>query len=101
MARYEKGRRCLVLKSPLKQEVVGTVVVLGELGHNVLDIHGVPVDERAWLLDPPIRSPRNATRQLAFIEPWLLPIDDPNDDIQKELQNELPETQSKELVQET
>lgn len=86
MAKFEKGRKCLVLNSPLKMDLVGSEVFLGIPGTNPRDMEEKPILVRTWQTDPPIRSPCHENRVLVFPEAWLLPIDD--ETINEELRQE-------------
>lgn len=97
MAKYEKGRRCLVLKSIVRPDIVGKQVVLRYWYPDCWDLLTESVIKQdCWDTTPPIEE-IGFEAPVVFPEVWLLPIDD--DNINKELRDELLESKPKELVQ--
>jgi hypothetical protein len=92
MAKYETGRRCLVLHSDL----TGSVIFLGRCIPDGIVINRVPYPGIVWLADPIYR--RDDGVAVGWDQKWLLPIDDEN--LNKELRDELLETKPAQLVPE-
>jgi hypothetical protein len=90
MAKYEKGRRCLVLNHTHDRSIIGHEVILGDRAQTgrVSDGRGgFEASGLFWRTDPPIFVPGHPNFQLVFREPWLFPIDD--ETINEELRNEV------------
>lgn len=78
MARYEKGRKCLVLFHPGEPALIGDEVFLGEIATK--DVHNesgsiYPSGMKFWRTDPPLLARREGECWV-FREAWLLPLDD-------------------------
>lgn len=84
MAKFEKGRKCIVMRSALATHLIGTVVVLNEKWLKTIN-HGKFLDNPGWTTTPPSLDLVD-DRELAFPERCLMPIDDP--DINRELSAE-------------
>lgn len=96
MAKYEKGRKCLVIQAGNREDLVGKEVILA-VSWKPWEIENPLPGEQHWDFDPPIYDEHdNDVFFVALPEPWLLPIED--DDINKELRDELLEVKSTELV---
>jgi hypothetical protein len=94
MARYEKGRKCLVLNHPQLQYLIGREVFLGDPSNPNAVTNNENL-KRYWRTDPVILHPKLGEFAVVFQEPWLLPIDDEqlNDELRLE---ELPVVKGKE-----
>ena len=96
MAKYETGKLCLVLRSENLPGMAGKTITLGRKYATGKKPDGGVVEMALWASSPPIIDPAE-TLPWTWPEQCLLPLED--DDINKELQDELLETKPKELVQ--
>lgn len=95
MAKFEKGRLCLVLRSECLPEMTGRTIVLNTRHDRAWAPGGRDISVVGWTSSPQMIDP---TRDLPWLFPqqYLLPLDD--DDINKELRDELLEVKPVELV---
>lgn len=85
MAKFEKGRHCLVLAAYAVPHMVGKEVVLDSFVAEVPSVNGKKIYYSCWSTTPPVFS--KTGRRIIFEQVTLMPIDDP--DINRDLLEEM------------